>query len=75
MLVLSRKSQEAIVVGGSGGFQQTLVVRVLEIGRGCVKLGFEADATIPVYRWEIWERIQAGARPDRPAGGAATPVS
>lgn len=63
MLVLSRKSQEAVVVGGSGGFEQMLKVTVLEIGRGNVKLGFDVDATIPVHRWEVWQRIRAGILP------------
>ena len=25
-----------------------------------MKLGFEADADVPVHRAEVWERIQAG---------------
>jgi len=60
MLVLSRKSQESVVVGGTAGFERTLKVTVLEIRSGCVRLGFEADADIPVHRWEVWERICAG---------------
>jgi carbon storage regulator CsrA len=60
MLVLSRKSQESVVVGGSAGFERMLKVTVLEIRGGCVRLGFEADADIPVHRWEVWERIRTG---------------
>lgn len=63
MLVLSRKSQEAVAVGGSGGLEPMLKVTVLEICRGNVKLGFEADATVPVHRWEVWQRIRAGILP------------
>jgi carbon storage regulator CsrA len=59
MLVLSRKSRESVVVGGSGGFEQLLKVTVLEIQNDRVRLGFEADATIPVHRSEVWERIRA----------------
>lgn len=66
MLVLSRKTQEAVVVGGSDGFKRLLVVRVLEIRGATVKLGFEVDAQVPVHRWEVWERIH-GTQPDNPA--------
>jgi carbon storage regulator len=67
MLVLSRKSQESVVVGGSAGFERMLKVTVLEIRSGCVRLGFEAYADIPVHRWEVWERIRAGD--PAPGGG------
>ena len=60
MLVLTRKSKEAVVVGGSGGFEQMLKVTVLEIRGGTVRLGFEVDAAVPVHRLEVWERIRAG---------------
>ena len=58
MLVLSRKSNESVVVGGSGRFERMLKVTVLEIKNGTVRLGFEADASIPVHRAEVWERIR-----------------
>ena len=64
MLVLSRKSLEAVVIGGSGAFARMLKVTVLEINGGKVRLGFEVDKDVPVHRWEVWERIQAnGAEP------------
>jgi carbon storage regulator CsrA len=58
MLVLSRKSFESVVVGGSGRFERMLKVTVLEIKNGRVRLGFEADASIPVHRAEVWEKIR-----------------
>ena len=58
MLVLSRKSFESVVVGGSGRFERMLKVTVLEIKNGTVRLGFEADASVPVHRAEVWERIR-----------------
>lgn len=58
MLVLSRKSRQSVVVGGTDGFEHVLKVTVLEIRPGSVKLGFEADAKVPVHRSEVWERIQ-----------------
>jgi len=39
---------------------------VLEIRGGKVRLGFEADADVPVHRWEVWERIRAGGRLESP---------
>jgi carbon storage regulator CsrA len=59
MLVLSRKKQEAVVVGGDDGIHRLLKVTVLEIGTGKVKLGFEVDPDVPVHRLEIWERMRA----------------
>ena len=59
MLVLSRKSREAVVVGGGGRLERVLKVTVLEIGGGRVKLGFEGDSDIPVHRLEIWEQLAA----------------
>jgi len=60
MLVLSRKNQESVVIGGSHGFQRLFRVKVLEIRGANVKLGFEVDADVPVHRSEVWDRIQAG---------------
>ena len=74
MLVLSRKIEEAVVVGGCDGFEHMLKVIVLEIEGGKVRLGFEVDKEVPVHRWEVWERILAGGRLDSPAAGAAAPV-
>jgi len=63
MLVLTRKNQESVVVGGTSGFERLLKVTVLEIDRGKVKLGFEVDKEVPVHRWEVWEQIQAVSPP------------
>jgi len=75
MLILSRKSQESVVVGGSEGFQRMLKVTVLEIRGTSVRLGFEIDAQVPVHRLEVWERIRAGGLPDGPVGDRASPVA
>jgi carbon storage regulator CsrA len=74
MLVLSRKSKEAVVVGGLDGFERMLKVIVLEICGGKVKLGFELDATVPVHRLEVWERIRAGKLPPRLTPGPELPA-
>jgi carbon storage regulator CsrA len=67
MLVLTRKVQEAVVVGGTPGFERVLKVTVLEIIGGKVRLGFEAAANVPVNREEVLERMLAGGpRPPPP---------
>ena len=70
MLVLSRKSQESVVIGGSSHFERLLKVTVLDVKGGKVRLGFEVDADIPVHRHEVWERIHARGELDRPAEGS-----
>ena len=73
MLILSRKNLESVVVGGATGIDPLLKITVLEVAGGRVKLGFEADSSIPVHRLEIWERMCAsgelgnrGVRPETP---------
>lgn len=47
MLVLSRKTQEAVLIGGN------ITVKVLSVQRNRVKLGFEAPDGVPVVRTEL----------------------
>ena len=61
MLVLSRKNQESVVVGGADGLHRLLKVTVLDIQGTNVRLGFEVDPDVPVHRSEVWERVQAEA--------------
>ena len=70
MLVLSRRSQETVVVGGADGLDRLVTVTVLEIGAGKVRLGFEAPDAIPVHRGEVWERILAARPPPGTADGS-----
>jgi carbon storage regulator CsrA len=72
MLVLTRKCQEVIVVGGCDGFAPLLKVTVLEIRGGTVRLGFEAADTVSVHRLEVWERIHANAPPESPTENTAS---
>lgn len=75
MLVLSRKSQESVVVGGSGGFHRLLKVTVLGIRGANVKLGFEVDTDVPVHRSEVWERIKAAGQAGTLTEGPAAPLA
>ena len=74
MLVLARKNRESVVVGGVEGFRRLLKVTVLEISGGKVKLGFEVDADVPVFRLEIWERMCAAGEVGRPGNAPRGPA-
>lgn len=62
MLVLARKSGEAVAIG------DRITVRVLEIKNGQVKLGVDAPDEVAVHREEIYQRILAANR-EAAAGG------
>ena len=64
MLVLTRKVEQSVGVGGTTSFEHMLKITVLGIGHGFVRLGFEVDSSVPVHRWEVWERIHATTPPD-----------
>jgi carbon storage regulator CsrA len=74
MLVLTRKAEESVVIGGPGTPQPLLTVTVLAIERGKVRLGFRGDASVPVHRWEVWQRMQPPEQRRVPQGGQAMPV-
>jgi carbon storage regulator len=74
MLVLTRKSTESVVIGGSDRFQRVMKVTVLEVRGEKVKLGFEVDVDVPVHRSEVWERIHANGRAGSPSEGPVEPV-
>ena len=63
MLILSRKNDESVVIGGSDGFERMIKVTVVAIKNGRVRLGFDADIGVPVHRLEVWERIRGETRP------------
>ena len=60
MLVLTRKCQESVIIGGSSGFEHILKVTVLDISNGRVKLGFDADPAVPIHRSELWKDFAPG---------------
>jgi len=74
MLVLTRKVQEAVVVGGTVGFERKIKVTVLEVNGAKVRLGFEADADFPINREEVLERILASGPRPPPTTDPAVPV-
>ncbi len=52
MLVLSRKIDEAIVVGDD------IVIKIISIDKGVVKLGIEAPKNISIVRQELLEDVK-----------------
>lgn len=83
MLVITRKRNEAIIIG------EGIEVRVLRVGRDGVRLGVTAPTTVPVHRTEVYELICAENRAAaqgvttlrdladriRQGGAAATPLA
>lgn len=53
MLVLSRKSNESIIIDGN------ITVSVLRVDNDNVRIGVEAPLEIPVMRKEIYEEIKS----------------
>ena len=74
MLVLTRKSRESVVVGEADGLRPLLTVTLVDIRGGNVKLGFEADARVPIHREEVWERINGKGEAESPTRGRAPPA-
>ena len=57
MLVLTRKNRESVVVGRPDDQEVVMVITILSVEGGRVRLGFEADSTMPIHRREVWDRI------------------
>jgi carbon storage regulator len=61
MLVLSRKKDEAIVVGDN------VVITVVEIRGDKVRLGIEAPKEVPVHRQEVFDVLKTRTDPAKVA--------
>jgi carbon storage regulator len=58
MLILSRKTNESLVITGKGNSSQVIIVTVLAIEKDKVKLGIAAPREVTVLRQELWEANQ-----------------
>lgn len=54
MLVLTRKSQESLLISDGHGGHRPMKIVVLSISGNRVKLGFEGDSDVEVDRLEVW---------------------
>ena len=61
MLVLTRKPEEALLLGSDTDPQGVVSVTVLSIEGNRVKLGFQMKDDVSVYRMEVWNRMQNDA--------------
>ena len=52
MLVLSRKTNESIIINDN------IIVTVIEIRGGKVRLGFDAPKDVPIHRREVYDAIR-----------------
>ena len=52
MLILTRKLNESVVIN------KNIEVRIIEIQKNQVKIGFSAPKEIEIYRKEVYEAIQ-----------------
>ena len=52
MLILTRKSNESVMIGNN------IEIRVLEVHGDQVRIGFTAPGNIPIYRKEVYVAIQ-----------------
>lgn len=59
-MILSRRQDERIIINND------ITVTVIAICGDKVKLGVEADRSIPVHREEVQERIKENRRRQRP---------
>ena len=61
MLVLTRKSNQSIMIGDD------IEVSVLAIMGEKVRIGIQADRSVPVFRKEVYLEIQAEQQEEAPA--------
>ena len=59
MLVLSRKKDQTICIGDG------IEIMIVDIRGDKVRLGIKADASVPVHRKEVKERIEQGETLER----------
>lgn len=56
MLILSRKTNESIVIDGR------IIVKIVRVEGEVVKVGIEAPMDVPVHRQEVYDEIQRNNR-------------
>ena len=69
MLVLTRKSNQSIMIGDN------IEVSVLAIMGEKVRIGIQADRNVPVFRKEVYLEIQAERENEATEGASAQPAA
>ncbi len=57
MLILTRRTKEAIIIGEN----KEIKITVLNIRGGQVQFGIDAPKNVPVHREEVYDRIQSAS--------------
>ncbi len=63
MLVLARNKDESVMIGDD------VEITVLEVKGNTVKLGFSAPGDVPVYRSELYVKVQRSKHTETPELG------
>lgn len=66
MLILSRRTDESIVIGDE------VTITILSVKGKQVRIGITAPPDVSVHREEIYQRIQSGEEVGDASGGAAS---
>lgn len=65
MLVLSRQTNESIVIGDG---PDAVTITVVKIDGGKVRIGIEVPRTVPVHRLEVLDDINRRSQQERSEG-------
>ena len=63
MLVLSRRRDDTVVVMDPNNAVVYVTITVADIRGDKVRLGFEANPSVRIYREEVWRNMQAQTGP------------
>jgi carbon storage regulator CsrA len=55
MLILTRKAGEAVIISDETGEVRIVVVEVMSGNQ--VRLGFECDDDVDIFRQEVWDKL------------------
>lgn len=66
MLVLTRKTNQSIMIGDS------IEISVLSVAGDKVRIGIDAPREVAVFRKEVYESIEEGRDPSSPSGSGSS---
>jgi len=71
MLILSRRTDESIVISKKGApASENVTVTILSVKGKQIRIGFVAPDDVAVHREEIYDRIQQGQAEDKSKAAA-----